>query len=106
MNNIDVSLQQLIAAILSSETYHAYDVQRNLVKQQPELKAQIDEYRALNLKLQTNENTTFEEIDKFEREYAAFRENKMVEDFLAAELSFCRMLQDINMRLTEAMNFE
>ena len=106
MDNIDKSLQQLIADILSSDIYHAYDVQRNLVKQQPELKAQIDEYRALNLQLQTNENTTFEQIDQFEREYASFRENKLVSDFLAAELSFCRLLQDINMRLTDAMHFE
>lgn len=106
MDNIDKSLQQLIADILSSEIYHAYDVQRNLVNQQPELKAQIDRYRFLNLQLQTNENTTFEQIDQFEREYASFRENKLVSDFLAAELSFCRLLQDINMRLTDAMHFE
>lgn len=106
MGNIDRSLQQLITDILASDTYHAYDVQRNLVKQQPELKAQIDQYRYLNLQLQTNENTTFEEIDRFEREYASFRENKLVADFLAAELSFCRMLQDINLRLTDAMHFE
>lgn len=106
MDNIDRSLQQLIADILSSDIYHAYDVQRNLVNKQPELKKQIDAYRYHNLQLQTNENTTFEQIDSFEREYAGFRENPLVADFLAAELAFCRMLQDINMRLTDAMHFE
>lgn len=30
----------------------------------------------------------------------------MVSDFLAAELAFCRMMQDINLRLTEALHFE
>ncbi len=106
MDKIDISLQQLIADILASDIYHEYDVQRNRVNQQPELKRQIDEYRARNLELQTNESTTFEQIDKFEREYAGFRENTLVDDFLKAELAFCRLMQDINLRLTDAMHFE
>ncbi len=106
MDPIDRSLQQLIADILASDIYHKYDEQRNLVNEQPELKAQIDTFRRRNLELQTSENTTFEQIDSFEREYAQFRENPLVSNFLAAELAFCRMLQDINLRLTEAMHFE
>lgn len=106
MDNIDKALQQLISNILSSDIYHTYEVQLNRVKTQPELKEQIDAYRYRNLQLQTDEHTTFEQIDSFEREYAGFRENPLVSDFLAAELAFCRMLQDINRRLTEAMHFE
>lgn len=106
MNNIDRSLQQLIDDVLASDIYHAYKVQCARIKEQPELKKQVDEYRARNLELQTNETTTFEQIDRFEREYAGFRDIPMVEDFLAAELAFCRLLQNINLRLTEAMNFE
>lgn len=106
MDSIDRSLQQLITDILASDIYHAYDVQRNLVNEQPELKAQIDTFRRRNLELQTSEYTTFEQIDSFEREYAEFRENPLVSDFLAAELAFCRLMQDINLRLTEAMHFE
>ncbi len=106
MDKIDQSLQQLIDDILSSDIYRAYDVQRKLVNEQPELKAQIDDYRIRNFELQSSENITFEQIDQFEREYAAFRENKLVADFLAAELAFCRLQQNISARLTEAMHFE
>lgn len=106
MSSIDSSLQQLIADILASDIYHAYDVQRNRVNEQPELKKQIDEFRARNLELQTSETTTFAQIDSFEREYAGFRENPLVDEFLKAELAFCRMMQDINLRLTDAMHFE
>lgn len=106
INRIDLALQQLIASILSSEVYHEYDVQRGKVKQYPDLKAQIDEFRNRNYELQTNENTAIEQIDQFEQEYAEFRENPLVSDFLAAELAFCRMMQDIELRLTEAMHFE
>lgn len=106
MNNIDRSLQQLTDDILASDIYRAYKLQCARIKEQPELKKQVDEYRARNLELQTNETTTFEQIDRFEREYAGFRDIPLVADFLAAELAFCRLMQDINLRLTEAINFE
>lgn len=106
MDKIDQSLQQLIEDILASDIYRAYDEQRKLVNEQPELKAQIDAYRIRNFELQNSENINFEQIDQFEREYASFRENRLVADFLAAELAFCRLWQDIGARLTEAMHFE
>lgn len=106
MDKIDYSLQQLIAAILSSDVYRRYDVQRIRVNSMPELKEQIDNFRAKNLELQTDENTTMDQLDSFERQYAELRTNPIVDDFLAAELAFCRMMQDINMRLTDAMHFE
>lgn len=105
-NGIDQALKQLIDHILDSEVYREYHTQLERVKEDPELKAQIDEYRMRNYKLQTNADTAFEQIDWFEKEYAGFRDNPIVSDFLAAELAFCRMMQNINMRLTEAMHFE
>lgn len=106
MDKINNSLQQLITDILESDIYKEYDAQRIRVNGMPELKEQINEFRRRNLELQTSPNPTFEQIDSFERQYAAFRENPVVEDFLAAELEFCRLIQDINLRLTDAMHFE
>jgi len=105
MSNIDSSIQQLIASILESETYKEYDLQRNRVNQNPELKKQINEYRRRNFDLQSN-NSAFEKIDEFEREYAQFREIPLVADFLTAELAFCRMMQDVAIRVVAALNFE
>ena len=45
-------------------------------------------------------------IEAFEKEYRDFRENPLVNDFLAAELAFCRMLQNNNARITDAIDFE
>lgn len=106
MDRINSSLQQLITAILESDIYKEYDRQRVRVNSMPELKAQINEFRSRNLELQTSPNPTFEQIDSFERHYAEFRENPVVDEFLAAELAFCRLIQDINLRLTDAMHFE
>lgn len=106
MDNVDIAVEQLIGAILNSDAYREYDLQRNRVNQYPDLKAQIDDYRCRNYEMQTSNDNAFDKIDQFEREYAGFRENPLVSDFLAAELAFCRMMQDINIRITEAVNFE
>lgn len=105
MSNIDNSIQQLILAILESDSYKEYDIQRRRVNQNPELKRQIDEFRRRNFELQSN-NSTLEKIDEFEREYEQFRQIPMVADFLAAELDFCRLMQDIFLKVTMAIHFE
>lgn len=107
MSKIDIAVDELIAEILDSPEYHAYDEQRNKVNQFPELKSQIDEFRERNYLLQISDDAdALEKLERFEQEYSDFLENAMVADFLAAELAFCRMVQDINLRLTEAMHFE
>ena len=40
------------------------------------------------------------------RENEAFHENPLVSDFLAAELAFCRMMQEIGLYVTDQMKFE
>ncbi len=106
MNNVDNAVEQLIRAVRGSDIYREYDRQRNRVKADPSLKMEIDQYRKLNYTLQNEVDYDFVKIDQFEREYVDFRENPVVSDFLAAELAFCRMMQDINIRITEAMDFE
>lgn len=106
MNTIDIALSRLASAILDSQEYREYDLQLKRVTEHPELKAQIDEFRKRNYELQTSADTAFEKIEEFEEKYSDFRQNPMVSDFLAAELAFCRMMQNINLHLTEALHFE
>ena len=105
-SKVQESLQGLIVNILDSEIYQEYHRQLALVKERPGLKDKIDEFRTRNLALQTGENTTFEQLDCFEREYADFCEDPLVDDFLAAELALCRMLQKVNRVMVEAIDFE
>lgn len=106
MNNIDSAVGQLTAAITESEVYREYMTQLARVKEQPELKLQIDDFRTRNYELQTGGDADFDKIKQFEKENEDFRENPYVSDFLAAELAFCRMMQDINIRVVGAMHFE
>lgn len=100
--------KKLAAYIQQSDTYKEYLNQREKLKKQPELYDKVNEYRQRNFDIQneTDSEDMFDRMDEFEREYAKFRENPLVEGFLSAELSFCRMMQEINVLLTAEIDFE
>ena len=100
--NVNEAVKQLVEAIRNTDAYLEYQRQLARVKEQPELKRQIDDFRTRNFELHTN----FDKIDQFTRENEAFRENPLVSDFLAAELAFCRMMQEIGLYVTDQMRFE
>lgn len=94
--------------IMTSDTYKEYLYQREKVKKQPELYEKVNEFRQRNFDLQneTDEEELFDKLDVFEKEYEEFRENPFVDDFLGAELAFCRMMQDIYVLLANEIDFE
>ena len=106
LNRLESATEEYIAAILSSEEYVTYRQELEKVKQYPELKAQIDDFRKRNFEFQQSTDSNFSKLDSFEREYETFRENPMVSDFLAAELAFCRLMQRLNTRITAELRFE
>ena len=106
MSNIDNAVDRLISEIRESAVYGEYMTRLSEVKRNPELKRQIDEFRKRNFELQNSEDFALDKMEAFEKEYVNFREESLVSDFLAAELAFCRMMQEINIRITEAMQFE
>ena len=91
--NVNQAVEQMVQAIRNTDAYMEYRRQLARIKEQPELKKQIDDFRTRNFELQTSKDTNFDKIDQFTRENEAFRENPLVSDFLAAELAFCRMMQ-------------
>lgn len=104
--NVNQAVEQMVQAIRNTDTYLEYQKQLTRVKEQPELKRQIDEFRTRNFELQTSKDTNFDKLDQFTRENEAFRENPLVSDFLAAKLAFCRMMQEIGLYVTGQMHFE
>lgn len=106
MNNVDNAVNQLISSVKESEVYKEYKKKLSEVNEYPDLKKQIDEFRTRNFLMQSSDEVAFDKLEKFEREYEDFRENPLVADFLAAELAFCRMMQDINNCITEALQFD
>ena len=106
MNEVDTATEALVQAILTSDVYQEYQRCLAKVKELPELKAQIDEFRTRNDELQQSPDYAFDKMEQFQREYQSFRENPLVSDFLAAELAFCRMVQEMESRITSQIDFE
>lgn len=106
MSRLENATDEFISAVLATEQYQTYLAELNKVKQYPELKAQIDDFRRRNFELQSSADNDFNKLEKFEKEYETFRENVLVQDFLAAELDFCRMMQGLYERITAELNFE
>lgn len=108
MNSVEGALQELIGAIMNSAEYREFDRQRSLLRNYPGLKEQIDRFRQENYALQrfTEPDQLLDKMDEFSLKYEEFRKNPMVEAFLLAELEFCRMIQEINQKIVEAVNFE
>lgn len=110
MSDIDIARVtcNFAALIKQTDIYREYDFQKNKLKKQPELFQKVNEYRQKNFDLQHGKEgeELCEKMEQFEREYESFRENPLVDDFLKEELAFCRMMQDINIRLTTELHFE
>ena len=108
MMEVQEALEQLAQAVKESEVYREYRRQSERVDTAGDMREKIDEYRVRNFELQNSVQTEdlLDKLDDFEREYEKFREDPLVEEFLDAELAFCRMMQEIDVKLAEAMDFE
>ena len=100
------ALDAYIQEILHSSEYREYAAVLEKVKLYPDLKAQIDEFRTKNFEMQRRGIDAFEKLDELEREYEEFRDIPLVSEFLQAELAFCRMMQENNNVIMNAIRFE
>lgn len=107
-SDIMIAAKEFAETIRKSDTYQKYYFQREKIKRQPDLYDKVNEYRRKNYELQNTADSEdlFDRMEAFEKEYEKFRENPLVDDFLRAELAFCRMMQDINELLTTEIDFE
>ena len=105
---VQEALGQLAQAIQEIENYREYRRQSKRVDNAGNMREKIDEYRIRNFELQNSAYTEdlLDKMEAFEREYEKFREDPLVEEFLDAELAFCRMMQEIDVKLAEAVDFE
>lgn len=108
MSRVDAAVKELIAAIIDSPEYREFDHQLEIMRENPDLKHQIDEFRHDNFVLQRSgeSDELFDKLDEFSKKYEDFRKNPLVDPFLNAEVEFCRMIQEINQEIVEAVNFE
>ncbi len=107
-NDIDSAVKNLIEEIKRTETYEQYRQQKEVVRQDAGTKAKIDELRALNYMIQNapEDADILNESERIEDELEELCEDSRVNDFMQAELDFCRLFQDILSQLAQGIDFE
>jgi cell fate (sporulation/competence/biofilm development) regulator YlbF (YheA/YmcA/DUF963 family) len=105
---IEDATMQFAQLIQESEVYQDYRVQLTALKQEPELYKRVNEYRMKAFALQTTEPTDglMDKMERLEQEYESMTDTPVVNDFLRAELAFCRMMQNINKHISSVLEFE
>ena len=105
---VEAAADKYIEAILSTTLYQEYALQRDKLLKQQELYQKVNEFRIKNYMIQTRKegDDLLNAMDDLQREYESIRENPLVEDFLAAELAFCRMMQELNNKVADALDFD
>lgn len=108
MNNVEKSLENLIAEIKRSREYQEYWRTREELKKDPEKKSNVDKYRTRICNIQNNYGggDLYYMVDQLENEAEIFRSDPLIDHFLAAELALCRMIQGISWKVIKDLDFE
>lgn len=107
MERIDECIENLIEVVKDSPEYKEYQRMRELVHQEPEKERAIHEFRRRNFELHKFRNVDlYAEMNRLEGEFAPLRAQPYVNEYLAAELAVCRMVQRINYRLMMEIEFD
>ena len=107
-SDMEKATDKYIAALQKTEEYLAYADIKERAKEDAILWQQLCDYRRKRYEFQnlTSTEELFDRVDAFERDYREWKKDPRVTAFLEAELAFCRMMQEANLRVVEAMDFE
>lgn len=107
MEQMREALDALLAAIRTSEEYKNYQDIKARIHEKPEVEKRVNDFRKRNYQMQNqNDSDLFKDMDKLEREKTRICENPLAAEYLAAELAFCRIIQEINWEFVEKLDFE
>ncbi len=100
--------KDFVDKLKSTDEYIAYSTQLETLKHFPELLEKINAYRQENFLIQTQYEgeELYDKMEEFAERNERLLENPRVSDFLHAEAGLCRLIQDVNMQITEGLNFQ
>lgn len=107
-DSLEKATASYVKAIKDTDIYRKYCEQLAKLKIDPEKYQKVNEFRRKNFEVQntTQKDELFDKMDAFEEEFERFREDSVVDEFLRAELAFCRMMQEVNLYIAEGIDFE
>lgn len=104
MDTIQNKVEELVAAIHESAEYQSFQEAGQEVNRVPGLSDKIREFCWKNYEIQNSGAADlYEQMEAFEKQYRDFRKNPVVAQYLERELRLCRMLQEINAKITDSI---
>lgn len=105
--NLEIAIRTIIKEIKSSEEYIRYIRQKELIKQDEEALQKVEELRGLNFDLQkAQESSDDQHEEQLEDRIEELYEDSHVNDYMQAEIDFCKLFQDILSKITQGIDFE
>lgn len=86
--------------------YRDYEEKRERLKRNPEKWEKTNEYRKQRFLMQRDTNDLFERMEEFEDRFAYIHKDSLIEDYLVAELTLCRLVQDMHVRIYAAIDID
>lgn len=88
--------------------YIEYHKALNEAKENEELWRRIEEYRRRILDFQnfSNNDDMYDKADRVNQDFKDVFDNPVAKRFLDAEVAICRMVQEISLKIAEAIEFE
>lgn len=107
MKQVIEESKQLNEHIRSSEEYKTYIQTKQALRSDEQLCNQVKEFRARNYELQNRQGVNpYDEMIELTREYDELLHNSVVSEFLQAEQSICKMMQQVIDSVVEGLEFE
>jgi len=107
-SQMEAAGRNYVEAVKDTDIYKKYRCQLDILKKDPELYEKVNEFRRRNYEIQNTSRVDelFDKMEAFEKEYARFREDPVVDDFLRSELAFCRLMQELDLFITGELDFQ
>lgn len=108
MSQVETLTAQLAQAVLQSPEYRDYLKYKEILKRDADLYRSVNELRKYNFDLQNNIDMgdAFDVTENLRIKYMEIRKLPQVSDFLMAEMSLGRMIQDIYRGVVKDLEFE
>ncbi len=107
-DRIESCTKALIEAVKDSDDYKEFERSKEKLREYPELKVQIDQFRKRVYVLQNSDSSIdlLDEMEHLLQERRELYKNSLIASYLVSELHLCRMLQRIGMELFGVTDME
>lgn len=108
MRTLEELTAKLAQAIKNTEEYRTYCSLRDQIRRMPELERAVNElrHRTMEMNRRYSGDELYDRLDETLAEFEKFRSDPLVDEYLSHELAVCRMVQNIYVQISEAIDLD